>query len=71
MQPAATVPTFMNDRQLEARYGIKRRHWQKMRMLGDGPPFRKVGRLCLYQTTSVDKWLAQQPLMVSTVQLAA
>jgi hypothetical protein len=61
----------MNDKQLEARYGIKRRTWQKMRMFGGGPPFRKCGRLCLYEIKAVDAWLASQPLMVSTVQKAA
>jgi len=63
---------FGTDRDLEARYGIKRRNWQKMRMLGSGPPFRKCnGRLCLYEFKAVEEWLASQPLMRSTVEQVA
>jgi len=40
-------------------------------MLGDGPTFRKVGRLCLYTFQDVDDWLTKQPLMRSTVERAA
>ncbi len=63
---------YGTDRDLETRTGLKRRFWQKRRMLGDGPPFRKVnGRLCLYNFDDVDKWLTSQPLMKSTVERAA
>ena len=63
---------FGTDRDLEVRYGIKRRNWQKMRMLGSGPPFRKVNnRLCIYSFKDVEEWLSHQPLMRSTVEQAA
>ena len=62
---------YGTDRDLETRTGLKRRYWQKRRMLGDGPPFRKVGRLCVYSFKDVDEWLAGQPLMRSTVEVAS
>ena len=63
---------YATDRDLERRFGIKRRNWQKMRMLGSGPPFRKCnGRLCLYELKAVEEWLSKQPLMRSTVERAA
>jgi hypothetical protein len=62
---------YGTDRDLETRYGIKRRNWQKMRMFGTGPAFRKCGRLCLYEFQSVEQWLNTQPLMRSTVERAA
>lgn len=63
---------FGTDRDLEVRYGIKRRNWQKMRMLGSGPRFRKVNnRLCIYNFSDVEEWLAGQPLMRSTVEQVA
>jgi len=68
-QPPSLTPLYGSDRDLEIRFGIKRRFWQKRRMLGDGPPFRKCnGRLCLYELAAVERWLAQQPLMKSTVE---
>jgi hypothetical protein len=69
MQPLK--PIYGTDRDLETRTGLRRRYWQKRRMLGDGPPFRKVGRLCLYNLQDVDDWLNRQPLMRSTVEQAA
>jgi len=65
------VKRFGSDRDLEMAYGIKRRNWQKMRMFGTGPEFRKCGRLCLYEFKAVDQWLSEQPLMRSTVEKAA
>ena len=70
MEPSVTQ-LYATDRDLERRFGIKRRLWQKRRMFGDGPPFRKVGRLCLYELKAVEEWLAKQPLMRSTVERVA
>jgi hypothetical protein len=67
----AVQQLYGTDRDLEARYGIKRRLWQKYRMIGTGPAFRKCGRLCLYEFKAVEEWLANQPLMRSTVELVA
>jgi hypothetical protein len=75
MQQKQTVPMerlWGSDKDLETRYGIKRRTWQKYRFLGQGPAFRKCGpKLCLYEFAVVEAWLAAQPLMKSTAERAA
>jgi hypothetical protein len=62
---------YCSDKGLEARYGLRRRFWQKLRFQGEGPVYRKVNRCCLYRFSDVEAWLAHQPLMRSTAERAA
>ena len=33
---------------------------EKLRLTGDGPPFIKLGRTVVYDTTDLDQWLASR-----------
>lgn len=42
--------------------GVSASTLAKMRMRGDGPPFRKFGpRIVLYRKDELDKWISEQP----------
>jgi predicted DNA-binding transcriptional regulator AlpA len=45
--------------------------WNKARLTGDGPPFIKLGHLVRYRRGDVRAWLAAQPRVLSTSELAA
>ena len=45
--------------------------WKKARLTGDGPPFIKIGHLVRYRRGDWREWLASQPRVTSTSQLAA
>jgi predicted DNA-binding transcriptional regulator AlpA len=45
--------------------------WNKARLTGDSPPFVKLGHLVRYRRSDVLAWLAAQPRVNSTSELAA
>jgi hypothetical protein len=51
---------YVDDRDLERRTPICRDHWQRMRQRGEGPPWIKCGRRCLYRWADVVAWLEAQ-----------
>lgn len=48
---------YVDDRQLSKRTPISRVTWQTWRSKGEGPPFYKIGRRCLYKWSDVESWL--------------
>lgn len=51
---------WVDDRALERFTPIKRVTWQVWRSRGEGPPFYRVGRRCLYRLDEVRAWLSAQ-----------
>lgn len=51
------TPEYVDDRTLAARTSISRVTWQTWRARGEGPPYHKVGRRCLYRWAEVSAWL--------------
>lgn len=51
---------YIDDKTLEARTPFKRNFWQKKRVTGDGPPYVKVGRRCVYKWHEVVAWMESQ-----------
>jgi len=45
--------------------------WHKARLTGESPPFVKLGHLVRYRKSDVLAWLAAQPRVSSTSELAA
>lgn len=53
---------FLNDQQIEEIYGIGRMKLRKMRLLGIGPEFRRLGhRTVLYDRDKLEQWIASLP----------
>jgi hypothetical protein len=48
---------WVDDRTLAERTPISRVGWQTWRARGEGPPYHKVGRRCLYKWAEVEAWL--------------
>jgi hypothetical protein len=48
---------FVDDRELARHTPITRKTWQAWRLSGKGPPYRKVGRRCIYRWSEVAGWL--------------
>jgi hypothetical protein len=54
---------YLNDREVEAIYGISRRALMRMRLLDQGPPFRRFGyKIVLYEVSALENWIATLPL---------
>lgn len=51
---------FVDDRQLAQRTPISRVTWQNWRVRGQGPPFYKIGKRCLYKWADVETWIETQ-----------
>ncbi len=54
------MPDYVDDRALSARTPIARVTWQTMRQKGEGPPFYRLGRRCLYKWSEVAAWIEAQ-----------
>lgn len=57
MSEVSVAPEWVDDRTLERLTPIKRVTWQVWRSRGEGPPFYRVGRRCLYKLAEVSAWL--------------
>ena len=42
------------------RWGLSPRSLEKWRLVGGGPPYRKLGRLVRYHPSDLDSWLELQ-----------
>jgi len=49
---------YINDREASNRWGPSRAWFQRKRWEGGGPPYIKVGNLCLYHRCSGDAYFA-------------
>lgn len=52
---------YVDDRDLARLTPISRAHWQAMRVAGEGPPWRKLGRRVVYEWADVVAWIEKQP----------
>lgn len=51
---------FLTTKQLPAISGLSASFYEKGRVYGYGPPYRKIGVKVLYRRADVDKWLDAQ-----------
>jgi len=49
-----------------ARSGLARQTLAKLRCIGGGPPFRKVGAKVFYPKAELEKWILAHPLQTIT-----
>lgn len=52
---------YVDDRDLSRLTPISRSQWQLYRQHGEGPPFRRIGRRCVYRWADVVAWLDARP----------
>jgi predicted DNA-binding transcriptional regulator AlpA len=57
---------LLSDHDLERLTGRARSSWQKARIVGNGPPFIRLGRLVRYRRCDFEAWLNQHPKRQST-----
>ena len=62
----ADYEVLYSDRDLEKMTGRARSTWQKMRLVGDGPRYIKLGRQVRYPKSEFEAWLAARPILCST-----
>jgi hypothetical protein len=54
---------YLNDREVEAIFGISRRQLQRMRLLNQGPQFRRFShKVVMYEVTALERWIESLPL---------
>lgn len=58
-------PSFLSEQELSARFGLSRRYWQMLRQNGEGPPYYKFGRRCLYREDEVQEWALKHRIATS------
>ena len=56
--------------QAAERMGLARATLAKLRVIGGGPPFRKLGARVLYAERDLAAWLDSRPLFASTAQFS-
>jgi hypothetical protein len=53
---------YLNDREIEAIYGISRRQLQRMRLLNQGPQFRRFNhKVVMYDVQMLERWIDTLP----------
>jgi hypothetical protein len=53
---------YLNDREVEAIYGVSRRQLQRMRLLDQGPQFRRFGyKVVMYEVAALERWIESLP----------
>ena len=62
MSPPDTPPPSLYEsvESLARRTGTNVDYWNRLRSLGGGPPYVKVGRLVRYPCRDVDAWMAER-----------
>lgn len=59
-QGAQVFGPHLRTPEMQAYTGIPRQTWAKLRCVGGGPAFIKVGATVIYDRRDVDAWLAQR-----------
>jgi hypothetical protein len=67
---AFVIEPLLDDHDLERLTGRARSSWQKARLIGNGPPFIRLGRLVRYRRSDFEQWLAGHPILRSTSEAA-
>ena len=53
------------------RTGLARQTLAKLRSIGGGPPFLKLGAKVFYPLAELEAWIGQHPLQTSTANIPA
>ncbi len=53
-----TAHDYLSTKQASERYGLSESWLTKLRVLGSGPQYLKVGRRCIYEPAVFEDWLA-------------
>lgn len=61
MSTTVDQKVFVDDRDLARLTPISRAQWQVYRRNGEGPPWRRCGRRCIYRWADVVAWIESQP----------
>ena len=70
MSSAATTSPYRDTQGASAHSGLSVSFLEKLRVVGGGPPFIKVGKAVRYKLADVDAWLATR-MRNSTSEYAA
>jgi predicted DNA-binding transcriptional regulator AlpA len=54
------IATLLTSRELAKRFGCSERKLERHRLVGDGPPFVKIGAAIRYPVSELEKWLAER-----------
>lgn len=57
--------TMLDTRQAASHYGLSASFLNKLRVVGGGCPYAKIGKRVLYRTGDFDRWIATQ-MRIST-----
>lgn len=60
MQNHKTNTPFLSVNETAREMGISASWLNKSRLIGNGPPFMKLGRRVLYNVSDVEKWLSSR-----------
>lgn len=68
-QMSVPLSRFLRTSPAAAYCGRSRSDFEKRRLRGDGPPYRKIGRVVVYDRADLDAWMEQYALLRSTSQV--
>jgi hypothetical protein len=60
MSFASTASPYRDTRGASHHSGLSKSYLEKLRVVGGGPPFIKVGKAVRYKLADLDTWLAEQ-----------
>ncbi len=64
--------TYLNDKEVSARYPVNERSLQRWRNTGDGPPYIRVGaRRVLYRESDIIAWMERKTFQSHEAELAS
>lgn len=66
--PHLPTPRFLRTPQAASYCGRSRSDFEKRRLRGDGPAYRKIGRVIVYDLADLDAWMERHTLLHSTSQ---
>ena len=61
---------FLRTKAVAERYGMSKSFFEKLRVSGGGPPYRKVGTAVLYCPAELDDWFTKHRPQHSTSEAA-
>jgi hypothetical protein len=60
---------FLRTAEAALRVGLSPRTLERYRVTGNGPPFRHLGRVVVYDVGDLDAWVSAAPLFTSTTAM--
>jgi hypothetical protein len=65
------MSTLLSTHAASERTGLARQTLAKLRSIGGGPPFLKLGAKVFYPLAELEAWIGQHPLQTSTANIRA